>query len=82
MISSLPPQELLALVPELAEVISLVTDRHGYKSDSEVWMNLYRNGNDYTLFHTDNYGKEVATVSIGQSRKFSVRGVGSFQIDN
>jgi len=74
LIASIEPDQLIELVPELIEVIDLVTSRHGYRADTKVWMNLYRNGRDYTPFHADNYDRDVVSVSFGCDRRFVVKG--------
>src|SRR5690606_38597266 len=32
--------------------------------------NYYRNGNDYTPFHTDQYNSHVISISLGETRTF------------
>ena len=41
-----------------------------------VWCNLYRNGEDYTPYHQDNYDAHAVTMSFGATRKFSIRKAG------
>lgn len=40
-----------------------------------VWCNLYRDGEDFTPYHQENYNSNVFVVSLGKIRKFSIRKV-------
>lgn len=46
-------------------------------SFNSVLCNLYRNGNDYMGWHSDNeseiYGETIASISLGATRKFQFR---------
>ena len=38
-----------------------------------VWCNLYRDGQDFTSYHQENYNSNVFVMSFGKKRKFSIR---------
>jgi alkylated DNA repair dioxygenase AlkB len=52
-----------------------------------VFCNFYRNGNDYTPFHKDNYDSDVISISLGGTRRFVLKNDKDkskkvFQLDN
>ena len=51
----------------LEELIWIVEHLQDAKA-SDVWCNMYRNGNDYLEFHRDHVGKHQTTLSFGAQR--------------
>jgi|tagenome__1003787_1003787.scaffolds.fasta_scaffold20273932_2 alkylated DNA repair dioxygenase AlkB len=65
------------LPPDVEQIRSLVSERYGVSFDS-VLLNLYRDGSDSVAWHGDTVRKRlatpmVATVSLGQRRRFLLR---------
>ncbi len=40
---------------------------------SSIWCNRYTHGAHYTPYHQDKYGCDIITLSLGATRKFSMR---------
>ena len=38
-----------------------------------VFLNLYRDGNDYCPYHADKYGTDVYTISFGETRDILIK---------
>ena len=38
-----------------------------------VFLNLYRDGNDYCPYHKDRYGTDVYTISLGETRDLLIK---------
>lgn len=55
----------LQLVKELLEKHNVIVNG--------IFCNLYRDGNDYCPYHRDNYGCDVWTLSLGDTRDFLVK---------
>lgn len=91
LVQSMYTDELISYVPELIEVVSYVQEYSKTLPNTKgiiqsVWMNLYRNGSDFTPYHKDSYNCKVVTVSFGSTRKFSIKDklgkVTSFDLSN
>jgi alkylated DNA repair dioxygenase AlkB len=66
-----------AMPPALAAMAGALSDRYGVVFD-RVWVNLYRDGRDSVAWHRDRNGRVhrnplVATVSLGEPRRFLLR---------
>ena len=71
------PSFPLPWTDELLDLKNRVVELSGVRFNT-VLLNYYRNGNDSVAWHTDNDGipgrnKTVASVSLGQTRRFDVR---------
>ena len=38
-----------------------------------VFINYYKNGNDYCPYHKDSYGTDVYTISLGETRDLLIK---------
>lgn len=71
LVASLSPQQLVSYVPETISIIDNVNTNIG--NIRSCWLNLYRDGNDYTPYHRDSYNCKVLNISFGGIRKFSYK---------
>lgn len=59
--------------PILTRVITQAIGQLKLGEPKSLWLNLYRNGDNYAPWHQDSYGGKVAIVSIGGARLFKTR---------
>jgi alkylated DNA repair dioxygenase AlkB len=43
-------------------------DTYNVRVDNGIFLNLYKDGEDYCPYHRDQYGKDVYTISLGATR--------------
>lgn len=72
LVSSMTVEELIDYVPEVIAIIDNVTNVIG--PVISCWLNYYRDGNDYTPYHKDDYeGVRILNISFGGVRRFSYK---------
>lgn len=72
-----PNSRLVSIVdhdrdPVLKELVFELTKQKGV-SVKDVFLNYYQNGIDYCPYHRDQYGTDVYTLSLGDTRDFLVK---------
>lgn len=59
--------------PILTRIVTQAISQLKLGEPKSLWLNLYRNGDNYAPWHQDSYGGKVAIVSIGGARLFKTR---------
>ena len=68
-----PSQVSTNAMSEINKLIELVSTNYNKKIVG-VFMNYFRDGNDYIPYHRDNYGNlDVISLSLGESRDFFLK---------
>jgi len=58
---------------KLREVIQRIESEYQVPIMRQAFANLYRDGNDYCPYHSDRYGVDSFTISLGTTRDFCIR---------
>ncbi|KNC49768.1 uncharacterized protein AMSG_11934 [Thecamonas trahens ATCC 50062] len=58
------------VVPALDMLLCSISSAFGVSAIKGAFCNLYRNGEDHTPYHADEYGADVLSISLGATRKF------------
>ena len=62
------------LFPTIQEIVKII--EINYKTlVNGIFCNLYRNGKDYTPYHSDSYKMNVITISFGGTRDFLTKAI-------